>query len=324
MTGTDAARPVLRGLPRRTPARGGAPAPLRTGVTGAYAFTAALARLAEARASGALYGSAGTVYLRDGAVVHAESPCAPDLGVRLTACGLLSPDQWREAVITASAGRGVGDRLVDSGRVARGELELCHLLTLFDAAYFTLLPDAEPDRFRPGAAFPLGPIARPVPAQRVAAEAQRRRAQLERTWPWDDTDACPVVPRPEGEVHGRRARAPTAGQLAVLGAADGIRTPVQIAWHLGRSAFATLLDVRRLAATGRISTPLRAEAPPAVPPVPSTARPAPPPQAPSGRPAPVPTPPPVARGGPLPAVLPSCDPSVVLLLRLRAALEARL
>ncbi|MGW3245441.1 transcriptional regulator [Streptomyces sp. NPDC001070] len=316
MTGTEAGRPALalRSLPRRTPARGGAPAHVRAGVVGAYAFTAALARLAEARASGALYGSAGAVYLRDGAIVHAESPCAPDLGVRLMACGLLSPDQWREAVTTASTGRGVGGHLVDTGRVARGELELCHLLALFDAAYFTLLPDSEPDRFQPGATSRLGPISRPVPAQRVAREAQRRRAQLERAWPWDDTDAGPVVPRSTGEARGGRARAPTPGQLAVLEAADGSRTPVQIAWHLGRSAFATLLDVRRLAAIGRISTPVRAEA---------TVTPAPVPPAPSPA-ASAPALPPPALGGPQPAVLPSSDPSVALLLRLRAALEARL
>ncbi|MEU4096700.1 transcriptional regulator [Streptomyces sp. NPDC026673] len=335
MTGSEAGLPALavRSLPRRTPARGGAPAQVRAGVVGAYAFTAALARLAEAKASGALYGSAGAVYLRDGAIVHAESPCAPDLGVRLMACGLLSPDQWREAVTTAGAERGVGGHLVDTGRVARGELELCHLLALFDAAYFTLLPDSEPDRFQPGATSRLGPISGPVPAQRVAREAQRRRAQLERAWPWDDTDAGPVVPRTGGEARGGRARAPTPAQLAVLAAADGSRTPVQIAWHLGRSAFATLLDVRRLAAIGRISTPVRAEAPPAPAPPAAVSSPAPVPRAavlsPAPAPAPVPLPPapeppPLTRGGPQPAVLSSSDPSVALLLRLRAALEARL
>lgn len=318
MTGKEAGRPALAVLlPRRAPARGGAPAQVRAGVVGGYAFTAALARLAEARASGALYGSAGTVYLRDGEVVHAESPCAPDLGVRLITCGLLSPDRWREAVTAASAERGVGGHLVETGRVARGELELCHLLALFDAAYFALLPDAEPDRFQPGATSGLGRIARPVPAQRVAREARRRRALLDRAWPWDDTDAAPVVPRTEGEVGGSRARAPTPSQSAVLGAADGSRTPVQIAWHLGRSAFATLLDVRRLAATGRVAVPARAQAV-AAPPEPGPPRQAPP------RPSPPAAPTPFARGGTQSAFPPSSDPSVALLLRLRAALEARL
>ncbi|MDX3235440.1 transcriptional regulator [Streptomyces sp. ME03-5709C] len=315
MTGTDAGRPALAVRPpRRAPAGEGTPAQVRAGAVGGYAFTAALARLAEARASGALYGSAGAVYLRDGEVVHAESPCAPDLGVRLMACGLLSPDQWREAVTATSAERGVGRHLVETGYVARGELELCHLLALFDAAYFALLPDAEPDRFQPGATSRLGRVARPVPAQRVAREARRRRALLDQAWPWDDTDAAPVVPRTEGEVRGSRARAPTPSQSAVLAGADGSRTPVQIAWHLGRSAFATLLDVRRLAAAGRVATPARAQA---------AAAPGPPSPTPR-RPSPPAAPTPFARGGPQPAFLPSSDPSVALLLRLRAALEARL
>lgn len=120
-------------------------------------------------------------------------------------------------------------------------------------------------------------------------------------------------------MRGGRARAPTPAQLAVLAAADGSRTPVQIAWHLGRSAFATLLDVRRLAATGRISMPVRAQAPAA----PARSAPVPPASVP---PAPLPpvAPAPFAHGGPQPAVLSSSDPSVALLLRLRAALEARL
>ncbi|MEV4193485.1 transcriptional regulator, partial [Streptomyces toxytricini] len=38
--------------------------------------------------------------------------------------------------------------------------------------------------------------------------------------------------------------------------ADGLRTPADLAWVLGRPAFHTLLDVRRLAAAGLVETPL--------------------------------------------------------------------
>ncbi len=68
---------------------------------------------------------------------------------------------------------------------------------------------------------------------------------------------------------------------------DGIRTATGIARNLGRQAFHTLVDVRRLAAAGHVA-PL----PPVVP------EPAPPP------------PPPVT------------DPDIALLKRLRDALEA--
>jgi hypothetical protein len=94
------------------------------------------------------------------------------------------------------------------------------------------------------------------------------------------------VPRPGGDPHSGHGTGPTRSQRQVLGAADGSRTPAQIAWLLGRSAYTTVLDVRRLAAAGLIETPSR-------------------------RPAPVPVPYPR-----------SAAPDISLLIRLRDALEA--
>jgi hypothetical protein len=78
--------------------------------------------------------------------------------------------------------------------------------------------------------------------------------------PWPAADAQPVVPR------AGRGGVPNPGQRAVLEAADGSRTPAQIAWLLGRSAFTTVLDVRRLAAAGYVETltvvPRQAPSPP--------------------------------------------------------------
>jgi hypothetical protein len=255
-------------------------------------FEQVLARLAAEGATGALYGHTGAVYLHRGAVVHAESALAPDLGIRLTACGRLSRDEWSGIVAEAGAENRVGERLVERGRLSRGELELCHLNVLFDAAYFAMLPEAETTRFRPGVAHWLGPV-RPVRAEALRREAERRRSLLDRVWPWPATDAQPVVPRSRKEPDtpaGFRAvpRVPH-GQRAVLGLADGSRTPVQIAWLLGRSGFTTVLDVRRLAAAGLVATP-------------SAARPA---------------------AAPPPATDPPAT-DISLLIRLRAALEAHL
>ncbi|MFD0530925.1 hypothetical protein ACFQ1I_36690 [Kitasatospora arboriphila] len=66
-------RPTTR-LPRRH----------RSGFAPATVFEAALTDLAADRATGALHGSAGTVHLVDGEVVHAESPATPDVGTLLT------------------------------------------------------------------------------------------------------------------------------------------------------------------------------------------------------------------------------------------------
>ncbi|MBB5121027.1 hypothetical protein AF335_20170 [Streptomyces eurocidicus] len=237
-------------------ARGGTTLPSRSPALPAGAT--ALGRLADERATGALHGPVGALYLADGAVVHAESPAAPDVGRRLTAGGRLSPESWEEAVSRGGPGYRAGGFLVEHGRLSRGELELCHLSALFDAAYFVLCPlEADrrpPERFLREARHWLGPV-RPVPVAAVQREVRRRRELLERAWPCPAVDAAPVVPVPDATGWPGPGAAPGRGRRAVLEAADGRRTPVQIARLLGRSAFATLLDVRRLAAQGLIRTP---------------------------------------------------------------------
>ncbi len=222
-----------------------------------------LARLAAERATGALHGRVGALYLADGAIVHAESPAVPDVGWRLTAGGRLSPECWDEAVEEGGPDYRAGTFLVEHGRLSRGELELCHLSALFDAAYFVLSPlDATqraPERFLSQARHWFGPV-RPVPVPLLQREVRRRRCLLERAWPWPEVDAAPVVPVAGPGPHAR-GPGPTCGRRAVLEAADGVRTPLQIARALGRSAFATLLDVRRLAAAGLVRTPQAGAAP---------------------------------------------------------------
>ncbi|WP_458084191.1 transcriptional regulator [Streptomyces malaysiensis] len=276
-------------LPRRAGARAGRP-PSLTG-------------LAAERASGALLCDAGTVYLQGGQVVHAESPVAPGIEVLLTAGGRLTADSWREAVGRAGRAGGVGRFLVDSGRLSDAELEICHLGALFDAAYFALGHGSGPRGFQRGAAHWLGPV-RPVDAVAVERETRRRGGLLDSLWPYPRVDTEPVVlRRPDG-----RAPAVTPRQRAVLALADGVRTAADIAHELGRPAFHTLLDIRRLAAAGHVATPR-----PTGPRHPGRAD----PPARSGAPAPT-----VPDRG-LGAVV-FTDPDTDLLRRLRDALEATL
>ncbi|OAR22785.1 hypothetical protein A8W25_24735 [Streptomyces sp. ERV7] len=209
-----------------------------------------LVRLVAERATGALLRDTGTLYLVDGQVVHAESPAAPGLDVLLTAGGRMRPEAWRRAVDQAGARGAVGRFLVDSGQVTGGELELCHLGALHDAAFFALAPGKGPTRFRYGAVHWIGPV-RPVAAHALAREATRRRELLDRIWPHPEVDAAPVVP-----VADRPGLPVTVRQRALLAAADGVRTPGAIARRLGRPAFHTMVDVRRLAALGAVETPL--------------------------------------------------------------------
>ncbi|MEJ1201335.1 MULTISPECIES: hypothetical protein [unclassified Streptomyces] len=246
--------------------------------------SAALGALAAEGATGALSGERGIVYLAAGRVVHVESAFAPDLGALLTRSGAVAPDGWWDAVDRGGRQARVGHRLVDSGRLAAGALEVCHLGALFDAAYFVLAHDTRAHRFRPGAVHWLGAV-RSVPVDVVVRECGRRRALLDRIWPDPDIDTVPLT------------RVPDAGAAALpvrrgrtLTQVDGVRTAAEIASALACRTYHTLVELRRLAADGLVTA-----APPA--------------------PAPV-TP------GPSPRDVVWDDPDTALLRRLRDALEA--
>ncbi|MFF5001425.1 transcriptional regulator [Streptomyces phaeochromogenes] len=207
-----------------------------------------LSRLAQERATGVLTRERGVLYLVEGQVVHAESPATPGLDVLLTTRGALGSDGWWEAVSEAGADRRVGRFLVDSGRLTAGALELCHLGALYDAAFFTLGPSSGPARFRYGVAHWIGPV-RPVSVDAVERETLRRRDLLHRIWPEPGTDTEPLV---------RTGRAVDATlpprQRTVLDQVDGERTASDISLVLGRPGFHTLVDLRRLAAAGIVTT----------------------------------------------------------------------
>ncbi|MFJ9585439.1 hypothetical protein [Streptomyces acidicola] len=312
--------------PRTPPPR----LPVRPRPVDGPALSPMLHRLAAERATGVLLRERGALYLCDGQVVHAESPETPGLDVLLTTGGVLDAEGWREAVAQAGERGRVGRYLVDSGRVAEGALELCHTGALFDAAFFVLGPSSAPARFRYGDAHWLGTV-RPVPVAALERETVRRRALLHRIWPDPATDTAPLI-RAD-----RQAQPPVpARQGAVLGQVDGMRTAADISRALGRPAFHTLVDLRRLAAAGIVTT-----APPAprrhhpdrTPP--DHMSPAHPTTHPTGEhgehgalgaPPPLPLPLPLHPDTPDPVsalLAPSqADPNVALLRRLRDALEA--
>ncbi|MCA1221870.1 transcriptional regulator, partial [Streptomyces sp. 8L] len=219
---------------------------------------------------------------------------------------------WGGGVVGGGGGgprREVARHLVDSGRVGGGELEICHLGAVFDAAFFALAPGSGPTRFRYGVAHWFGTV-RPVSAAAVARETLRRRELLDSVWPYGSVDSAPVVVREPapGQSVPRRQR-------DVLALADGTRTAAAIARALGRPAFHVLLDIRRLAAAGLVDIPQEPLGP-----VESTPEPLAPEQS---------TPEPLGPAestGALPARVArlSDDPDIALLRRLRDALEATL
>ncbi|MFE6052995.1 hypothetical protein ACFQ6N_19735 [Kitasatospora sp. NPDC056446] len=228
----------------------------------------ALALLADRRATGALHGPLGTLHLVDGEVAGAESPRAPGLADLLTGCGRITPEGWAELIGAHGLRSRVGEVLVERGLLTQGELELGHLGTLFDAAFFVLAdPGGGVWRFESDARHWLGPVAT-VDPDRLHREVERRRRLLDRIWPWGQLDTAPVRP----VEHSRRASHRPAGRRRreLLDHADGRRTPADLARLLGRSGFGVTADVRRLAAAGLLDesrpaappTPVRPAAPP--------------------------------------------------------------
>jgi hypothetical protein len=215
-----------------------------------------LTRLAAERATGVLVRERGTLHLAGGLVVHAESPSAPGLDTLLTAHGALSPEVWQQALTEAGEAHGAGRYLVDGGHLAPGALELCHLTALYDAAYFALTPSSTPGRFRYGTTHRPGPV-RSVPVTALERETLRRRELLHRIWPDPGTDEAPLIRADPVAVP-----ALTRRQETVLAEVNGVRTALDIARALGRLAFHTLVDVRRLTAAGFVSPRGESPSPP--------------------------------------------------------------
>jgi hypothetical protein len=213
-----------------------------------------LTQVAGERRTGALVVRAhpgGTVYLLDGQVTYAESPAAPGVGELLTASGRLAGRTWQAALDAGTARAQVGRMLLDQGHLTQGELELCVLGALYDAAYFALAPAAAPADFLDGATHWLGAVVRVDPAA-VNREARRRARLLDEIYPHPQVDVAPVspVPRPP-----RERITLTALQWELLVHADGQRTPADLAQLLGRAGYATIQELRRLAALGLIERP---------------------------------------------------------------------
>lgn len=193
----------------------------------------------------------GTVHLLEGMVIYAESPAAPGVGELLTSSGRLAGRTWQAALDGGSGGSRVGQLLVDQGHLTQGELELCVLGAIYDAAYFALSPAAAPVDFVDGATHWLGPVVRVDPAA-VGRESRRRVGLLAEIHPHPQVDTAAVVPVPRPPTERVTL---TALQWELLVHADGQRTAADLALLLGRAGFATVQELRRLAAHGLIEQP---------------------------------------------------------------------
>ena len=220
-----------------------------------------LTQVAGERQTGALLVGGhpgGAVYVIEGRVIYAETPAAPGVGEILTSSGRLAARTWQNALDLGTSTARVGHLLVEQGHLTQGELELCVLGATYDAAYFTLAPASAPVEFLGGATHWLGPVVHIDPAA-VNREARRRVRLLDEIFADPRVDIAPVIPVPRPP---RERVTLTAAQWELLVAADGQRTPADLAQLLGRAGYATIQELRRLAALGLIELPeVRGDAP---------------------------------------------------------------
>jgi hypothetical protein len=223
--------------------------------------TRLLTQVAEERQTGALViggHPGGAVYVLEGRVIYAESPAAPGVGELLTSSGRLAGRTWQNALDLGTSTARVGRLLVEQGHLTQGELELCVLGATYDAAYFALGASSAPIEFLDGATHWLGAVVHIDPAA-INREVRRRARLLDEIFadPRVDTAAVSPVARPP-----RERVTLTAFQWELLVNADGQRTPADLALLLGKAGYATIQELRRLAAQGLIELPeVRTDAP---------------------------------------------------------------
>ncbi|MEU4422778.1 DUF4388 domain-containing protein [Actinoplanes sp. NPDC024001] len=213
-----------------------------------------LTQVAGERQTGALVVGGhpgGAVYVFEGRIVYAESPAAPGVGALLTSSGRLAGRTWQNALDLGTSTARVGQLLVEQGHLTQGELELCVLGAIYDAAYFVLSSPSAPAKFVPDAAHWLGAVVH-VDAAAIDREVRRRVRLLDDILPNPRIDTAPVIPVTRAP---RERVVLTALQWELLVHADGQRTPADLALLLGRAGFATIQELRRLAALGLIELP---------------------------------------------------------------------
>ncbi|BCB84368.1 DUF4388 domain-containing protein [Phytohabitans suffuscus] len=208
-----------------------------------------LSQLSAAGETGALHvegDPGGTVYLTDGWISYIESPASPGVGELLTTSGRLPGEVWQAA---AASGDEVGPLLVAQGHLTRGELELCTLGAIYDAAFFVLSPAPTRVRFEAGERHRLGPICQ-VDAAVLGRELTRRRKLLDDAHPSSDVDTGRLLAAPRAPVPRLVVTGP---QWELIVHCDGHRTAADLARLLGRAGYTTLLELRRLAAAGLVT-----------------------------------------------------------------------
>jgi hypothetical protein len=221
-------------------------------------IAARLRKLADEGSTGMLPVSGrgdGAIFFRGGQVVYAESSRTSLPGPRATGLDVLGLVP-KEAPGLAGEGSPGGAGVVAVRPASRlgGMLELTELIV--DALTELLSSESRYAKFRPAEVLPVGQ-GRPVAVETLLAEVRRRHEVLRQLAPVvtpDTAVACgPSLDLPSAQV--------SPAQWALLARSGDGTTPRDLAVRLGRSVFATTIEVYRLVELGLLVVPGRPPAP---------------------------------------------------------------
>ncbi|MEV7384701.1 MULTISPECIES: hypothetical protein [unclassified Streptomyces] len=195
----------------------------------------------------------GVIHVRDGLVVGMETPGAPGVEVLLLKSRRVAEEDWAAVRATGTDPARLARELVAQGLLGATELEITGQAALFDAAFALAL--TSPDGWEVTAPRPLLETEAAVPPARLVTENTRRIRLLANERGATARFARDrLEPAPEARDPQRVARL-SPRHRTVLTAADGRRTPRDIAFTLGRGLFAVMLDLRDLLALGLLQPP---------------------------------------------------------------------
>ncbi|WP_235882760.1 DUF4388 domain-containing protein, partial [Streptomyces apricus] len=185
----------------------------------------------------------GTIHLRGGLIVAAETPGAPTATSVLLTPGRIDDETWLAACAAEPDTDRLGGHLVAAGLVGAAELEVVCTGALFDAAFAMAM--GPPGGWTVGAPEPALHTGAGVRPRRLTEETTRRIARLSGPWgaPGELARVRPVPVADAGLRRGLPDR-----HRSVLTTVNGRRTARDVAFTLGRGLYAVMLDLIRLEA----------------------------------------------------------------------------
>ncbi|MEV7883019.1 MarR family transcriptional regulator [Streptomyces sp. NPDC002817] len=195
----------------------------------------------ELRVAGA---PGGTLHLRNGLVVGAQSPGAPGPEALLLRSGRVSGEEWAALVRESGGARWPAAGLIARGHAGAAQLRVVCVMALHDAV-FAVLAGRVHGCERVAETEPFATVAVGEASKRLLQEGARRLTALA---------ALPHPVHPERErphpVPGMDAGPLTALQRELLTHADGRSTARDLAFRTGRGVYTVTVEMARMLGEG--------------------------------------------------------------------------